>query len=334
MHLVFIGLTGKNGSGKGEVVKFLRECGFESLSLSDVIREELRRKRLPVTRERLIETGTRLRERGGPSILAEKTLAKLASDRNYVIDSIRNPEEAKTLRGRNGFFLLNITAPRSVRFARIKKRARERDPRTLRDFIRMEEREFQSKNPASQQLLATEKEADAKVDNNRDLKNLHEKIRSIVLKLAQSRPRPDWDVYFMDIARMVSLRSNCVKRHVAAVLVKDRRIIATGYNGTPRGVRNCNEGGCPRCNSFGKSGSNLSECLCSHAEENAITQSAYHGVNIKEATLYTTFSPCLICTKMIINSGLKEVVYDVHYPLADVAKRLLREAGLKVRRMG
>ena len=82
----------------------------------------------------------------------------------------------------------------------------------------------------------------------------------------------------MAIARVVASRSNCVKRKVAAVITRDRRIISTGYNGTPRGTRNCNEGGCPRCNGFAEGGTRLDECLCSHGEENAITQAAYHGV--------------------------------------------------------
>ena len=85
---------------------------------------------------------------------------------------------------------------------------------------------------------------------------------------------------------MVATRSNCVKRKVAAVITVDRRIISTGYNGTPRGVTNCNEGGCPRCNRFGRRARDLGECLCSHAEENAITQSAYHGVSVRGATIY------------------------------------------------
>jgi dCMP deaminase len=118
---------------------------------------------------------------------------------------------------------------------------------------------------------------------------------------------------------------------VAAVIVRDGRIIATGYNGTPRGVRNCNEGGCPRCNSNAPSGTALSECLCSHAEENAIVQSAYHGISVKDSVLYTTFSPCLQCAKMIINAGIKEVVYHQRYSIDDVSMRLLHEAGVKVR---
>ena len=137
----------------------------------------------------------------------------------------------------------------------------------------------------------------------------------------------------MGIAKVVALRSNCIKRKVAAVIVKDKRIISTGYNGTPRGVKNCNEGGCPRCNSFSQQGANLDECLCSHAEENAITQAAYHGVSIKDSTIYSTFSPCLMCTKMIINSGIKEVVYSHDYSMNDVSLRLLGEACVKVRKL-
>lgn len=144
-------------------------------------------------------------------------------------------------------------------------------------------------------------------------------------------PRPDWDHYFMDIAHVAAARSNCSRRRVAAVLVKDHRIISTGYNGTPRGVRNCDEGGCPRCNSDIASGVGLSECLCSHAEENAIVQAAYHGIAVKGATLYTTFSPCLQCAKMIINAGIAEVVYHSRYSIDHVSLALLHEAGVKVR---
>ncbi|MDO8527261.1 MAG: dCMP deaminase family protein [Deltaproteobacteria bacterium] len=143
--------------------------------------------------------------------------------------------------------------------------------------------------------------------------------------------RPDWDEYFMAIAKQVALRSNCIKRKVAAILVQDQRIISTGYNGTPRGIKNCNEGGCPRCHKFGASGANLDACLCSHAEENAIVQAAYHGVSIKGATLYTTFSPCLACTKMIINSGIKEVVYKHAYNMEELSSRLLKEANVKIK---
>lgn len=142
--------------------------------------------------------------------------------------------------------------------------------------------------------------------------------------------RPTWDEYFMAIAHVVATRSTCSRRQVAAVIVKDNRIIATGYNGTPKGLPNCNEGGCPRCNSTVPSGKNLDECLCSHAEENAITQAAYHGISVKGATLYTTFSPCLMCAKMIINSGIACVVYNFCYT-THTGIDLLIQAGIRIK---
>ena len=145
------------------------------------------------------------------------------------------------------------------------------------------------------------------------------------------KSRPGWDQYFMDIALVAASRSNCTRRHVAAVVVRDRQIISTGYNGTPRGIRNCSDGGCPRCNSDVPSGEGLRQCLCSHAEENAIVQAAYNGIRLKGATLYTTYSPCLLCAKMIINAGIVEVVYHEHYTIDDVSTALLKEAGVKIR---
>jgi dCMP deaminase len=144
--------------------------------------------------------------------------------------------------------------------------------------------------------------------------------------------RPDWDTYFMQIAHVVKLRANCSRRMVAAVIVKDKRIIATGYNGTPRGVKNCFEGRCPRCAGNAPSGSALDECICSHAEENAIVQSAYHGISTKGATMYVTLNPCLTCAKMIINAGIKEVIYDEEYRFSEQTKALLAEGGVLCRK--
>ncbi len=144
--------------------------------------------------------------------------------------------------------------------------------------------------------------------------------------------RPDWDHYFMEIAHVAARRSNCGRRQVAAVIVKDHRIISTGYNGTPRGIKNCYEGGCPRCNNDEiKSGDNLGDCICSHGEENAIVQAAYHGIAVKGSTLYTTYSPCLLCAKMIINSGIIEVVYHERYSIDDMSMHLLKQAGIIIR---
>ena len=157
---------------------------------------------------------------------------------------------------------------------------------------------------------------------------------SCILSGMKAKPtkRPDWDTYFMDIAHVVAMRGNCRRRQVAALIVRDQRIISTGYNGTPRGVRNCCEGGCPRCASEAASGSRLGDCVCSHAEENAITQAAYHGIAVKDATLFCTLSPCLLCAKMIINAGILEVVFEDEYQFSNQTRALLKEAGIKCRR--
>ncbi|MFA5811644.1 MAG: deaminase [bacterium] len=330
---MIIGLTGKNGSGKGVVARFLTDSGYEYHSLSDTLREELAERGLEVTRERLIAIGNELRSANGAGVLAERTLIKLGPEAHAVVDSIRNPFEVEVLRRRKDFHLLSVEAEPQVRFERVRARNREGDPQTYEAFLDVEAREAQTPDPTTQQMNRTAEMADAIVFNNGTVEELYLQVRQVVQAMAANLTRPGWDEYFMDIARVVALRGNCIKRKIAAVIVRDRRIISTGYNGTPRGIANCSEGGCPRCNHFGASGEKLDECLCSHAEENAIVQAAYHGVSIKGGTIYTTYSPCLICTKMIINSGLAEVVYDKAYTIAEVPLKLLKEAGIAVRQM-
>ncbi len=330
---MILGVSGLNGSGKGEVVRFLEERSFYALSLSDVIRQELARQGVEETRERMIEAGRALRRAEGEGALAVRLAEQLSSDRNYVIDSVRHPAEVQELRERaSRFKLLWVEAPLALRIERIRARGRSGDPVTPEELRALEGRELGSDDSAAQQLLAVEALADFRMPNAGSVDELRQSVHQI---LAENLffDRPSWDEYFMSIARMVASRSNCVKRHVGAVIALDRRIISTGYNGTPRGARNCNEGGCPRCNRFTAGGARLDECLCSHGEENAITQAAYHGVSVRGSTVYTTFCPCLMCTKMIINAGIEEVAFNADYPLGDVSLALLREAGVKVRQV-
>lgn len=144
--------------------------------------------------------------------------------------------------------------------------------------------------------------------------------------------RPTWDEYFMEIARLVASRSTCLRRQVGAVMVKDKNILATGYNGTPSGIRHCSEVGCLRQQMNVPSGERHELCRGLHAEQNAIIQAAKHGVNIDGATLYCTHSPCIICSKMLINSGVKRIVCYDSYP-DPLAKAMLDEAGLMVETM-
>jgi len=330
---MIIGLTGRNCAGKGEVARVLVDGGFEYLSLSDELRRELKARGQPESREALIELGTSIRRELGPDILARRVATRFTPGLNQVVDSIRHPFEVMYLRSLGNFFLVLVDAPLETRFQRALARGRVGDALTLEAFKSAEERELSPSNPFAQQLLRTFELADFVIVNDCDIETLRQRVKDMFVQVCAKLERPDWDHYFMAIADVVASRSSCVKRRVAAVIVKDKRIITTGYNGTPRGITNCNEGGCKRCLSLTPSGTGLDECLCSHAEENAIVQAAYHGVSLKGATLYTTFSPCVICTKMIINAGISEVVFRSLYSLSATAMELLSEAKVVVRQI-
>lgn len=143
--------------------------------------------------------------------------------------------------------------------------------------------------------------------------------------------RPTWDEYFMSITEMVAHRSTCLRRHVGALLVKDKRILATGYNGAPAGLKHCEEVGCLRESASIPSGTRHELCRGLHAEQNAIIQAAYHGISIAGSTLYCTNRPCVICSKMLINARISAIVYGEGYndPLAD---EMLAEAGIQLMR--
>ncbi len=141
--------------------------------------------------------------------------------------------------------------------------------------------------------------------------------------------RPTWNQYFMEIAALVAKRSTCLRRAVGAVIVKDKRILATGYNGAPSGIRHCEELGCLRERMQVASGERHELCRGIHAEQNAIIQAAYHGVPICGADLYCTNLPCSICTKMLINAGIQTIYYQSGYA-DELAKDLLEEAGIRL----
>lgn len=148
----------------------------------------------------------------------------------------------------------------------------------------------------------------------------------------EERIRPDWDEYFMEMAEIAMKRSTCIRRQVGAIIVRDKRIMATGYNGVPTGLQHCIERGCLREQLKVPSGKHHELCRGLHAEQNAIIQAAYLGQSIAGGTLYCTNQPCVICAKMIINAGLKRIVIQDSYS-DDLAQEMLKEAGLTVERL-
>jgi len=146
------------------------------------------------------------------------------------------------------------------------------------------------------------------------------------------RQRPTWDAYFLELAQLVAKRATCLRRSVGAVLVKDKNILATGYNGAPSGVRHCSETGCLRDKLKIPSGQRHELCRGLHAEQNVLLQAALHGVSTKGSILYCTNQPCIICAKMIINAGICEIVIADGYP-DELAAKFLKEAKVTVRKV-
>jgi len=146
-------------------------------------------------------------------------------------------------------------------------------------------------------------------------------------------PRPSWDEYFMQIAELVSKRSTCLRRQVGALLVKGKRILVTGYNGAPPGLKHCEEVGCLREAMKIPSGERHELCRAIHAEQNAIIQAAVSGVSIEGATLYCTTQPCILCSKMLIGAHIKRIVIKEGYP-DQLSLKMLKEAGIDIITMG
>ena len=156
-----------------------------------------------------------------------------------------------------------------------------------------------------------------------------ESARSQTMKTGETGERPSWDEYFISIANQVRQRSTCLRRRVGAIVVKDKRILATGYNGPPSGFRHCSEVGCVRAQGEVPAGQRHELCRGIHAEQNAIVQAAAFGASIKDSTLYCTHFPCSLCAKMIINAGIRRLVVASDYP-DDLSKSLLEEAKIDV----
>lgn len=150
-----------------------------------------------------------------------------------------------------------------------------------------------------------------------------------MITVMDTQARPSWDTYFMDISCLVAKRSTCIRRAVGAIVVKDRRILATGYNGAPSNIRHCSDVGCLRDQLGVPSGERHELCRGIHAEQNAIIQAAYHGVSINGASLFCTNLPCSICAKMIINAGILRIVYLSGYA-DDLSRQMLAEAGVEL----
>ncbi|KAH3901462.1 related to Deoxycytidylate deaminase [Saccharomycodes ludwigii] len=249
---------------------------------------------------------------------------------NFIIDDIFTLSDLQLLQKRPFFFHIHVDTSLSKKICNYDEICKEDNNISIFNFVKKSD-EFLFKyqklwDHANLKFFITEGSSTGLVDLIKDKLFKLEVFTNV--KNKNSPFRPSWDSYFMKLANLAASRSNCMKRRVGCCIVRDCRVIATGYNGTPRNLTNCHDGGCPRCNN-GESGG-LHTCLCLHAEENALLESGRDRIG-ENATLYCDTCPCLTCTVKIVQAGIKEVVFSQSYSMDQESFKVFKRAGVLVR---
>lgn len=323
---MIIGVTGTNGSGKDTVGDILKEMGFNFFSCSQIIREEAAERNININRDNMIALGNELRETFGAGILTRRIFHKIKSNglEKVVVGSVRHPSEVEELKKMGEFILIAVDAPLELRYSRIRERNDSTDEVSFDEFQRHELMELNGRE-SQQQLRNVMALADYKILNDSSFDDLKKKVKSIIDSLQTAPKRLGWPDYFMGIAKQVASRSTCDRKRVGCVIVADKTILSTGYNGSIRGM--------PHCDDVGHDMDN-SHCVATiHAEANAILQAAKNGVKLDRAELYTTSSPCWNCFKLIANSGIKKIYYHEFYR-DDKSKKIAKQIGIELVKMG
>lgn len=310
---MLIGLAGTPGSGIEEVVRVLCEkLKFKLLEIDDQSKE--------------------LDLLGRPD---KRTFADSTELLNYVttnwrddmlISNVSDLPNLDLFLKRPFVLLVTVDASLMIKFQRYKLKHQDI---TLEKFCSVADDHLLSVN--NRHCKIQDQAQIRLINNSVNFDSLYHSITQINLTDPE-RLRPEWDSYFMHFADLAAMRSNCMKRRVGCVIVKNKRVVATGYNGTPRGFTNCNEGGCYRCNHpcVENSGVGLSTCLCLHAEENALLEAGRARVE-GESILYCNTCPCLTCSIKIVQMGITEVIYSQSYSMDAFSEKVFKQAGVKFR---
>ena len=331
---MIIGLTGTLSSGTGIFSDFLREKGFVYLSLSNELREIAQKEKIEITRKSLQDLGNAYREKYGVGFLAEQISNKIKREelKNVVVDGIRNPGEVSVLRKHKDFFLITVDAPQELRFRRMAERNRERDPKIWEEFILVDKRDQGiGEEESGQAVERCMKLADYSVKNDGTLDEIKKKVEDLYEEVERRVPRPNWDEYFIGISQAVARRATCNRGRSGCVISRDKQILVTGYVGSPKGLPHCDEVGHQMKTTIHEDGSQTQHCVrTTHAEQNAVCQSAKLGISIDGATLYCKMTPCSVCAKLIINSGIKRVVCEKKYHVGAESEIMFSKAGVKL----
>ncbi|ODN89187.1 dCMP deaminase [Cryptococcus wingfieldii CBS 7118] len=342
---MFIAIIGTPSAGKKVVLQYLeKKYGFQRLRFAkDQPKEEDISGRI-----------AKIDVNGDGQVAAAHTYAN-ANDlldfvthnwlSHFVTTDLTSFDDVEPFVKRPFFLLVSVDGPLIVRYERERARAESlKQTLSLEKFMTDHDALLHGPPPqtsslptlAHMQLQSDFRRvldlAHIQVNNNfADISALHWYLDRLDL-LDEGRLRPGWDTYFMTLASLASHRSNCMKRRVGALLVRSKRILSTGYNGTPRGVRNCNQGGCSRCNGSARGGEALNECLCLHAEENALLEAGRDRIG-DDSVIYCNTCPCLRCSVKIVQCGVREVVYNQSYSMDEASAMVLKEGGVILRQL-
>lgn len=252
----------------------------------------------------------------------------------WVTTNIHDEAALEVISRRPFFILISVDAPLTVRWRRHQHRhngsqeTSASDPISLEDFVSESDQHLYDASTGVLPLMS--RAAIRLLNTSSDLAHLYATLGKLDLT-NPDRLRPSWDSYFMSLASLAAQRCNCMKRAVGCVLVDSKHhVISTGYNGTPRHLQNCGEGGCPRCNAGESSGVSLSTCLCLHAEENALLEAGRERIR-DGSILYCNTCPCLTCSIKIVQVGIAEVVYNQGYSMDTDTAQVFQTAGVRLR---
>jgi dCMP deaminase len=315
------GITGLAGSGKDEATKIFEKHGYQHLSTGGALRERAKELGIDINnRTDLINLANELRKTHHAGILAELASKQATSDK-VIFSGIRNSGEVDFLKLKyEGFKMINISAPDEIRFERLKKRGRENASQTLNEFKAMTKEDY--KTGIGDVIDSTK----MIIINDGTVAKLTKMIELFI----QSENRPDWDEYFLKIAEAVGLRADCCRGRLGTILVRDERIISTGYNAAPRGLPHCSEVGCMVTDHKDAEGNVRDACIrTAHSDINAIIQAALHGISTAGTTLYGYYKPCFNCAKAIVQAGIVRVVVRKNYHESRTDE-IFKQAGIKM----
>jgi dCMP deaminase len=331
---MIIGLTGSLAAGKGVVSEYLKKKGFVYLSLSDELRQIAKERKIELTRANLQNLGNLLREEEGVGVLAKLMVEKIDSQeyKNAIVDGIRNPAELSELEGLKNFFLVSVDAPDKIRFERMVERNRESDPINWSEFVKVDRKDKGvGERVTGQGVGKCMKRAKFVLINDGTMDVVAEKIDRLYEDIEKSVPRPSWDEYFIEIMGAVAKRATCNRGRSGCVIAKNKQILVTGYVGSPVGLPHCDEIGHQMKQMVHEDGHVSNHCVrTAHAEQNAICQAAKLGVPLKDSILYCNMTPCAVCAKMIINSGIRRVVAKKRYHAGAESEEMFKVAGVKL----